>query len=97
MEKLNGKKIIARARERLQGVNTRPLALLHTGVTVGVAFAIMLLQYVLAEGIGNTGGLSGMATRSILETIQLVLQWANTILLPFWSLGFMYVALLSAR
>lgn len=97
MEKLNGKKIIAQTRERLQGVNTRPLALLHTGVTVGVAFVIMLLQYVLAEGIGNTGGLSGMATRSVLETIQMVLQWANTILLPFWSLGFLYVALLWAR
>ena len=97
MEKLNGKKIIAQARERLQGVNTQPLVLLHTGVTVGAAFVIMLLQYLLAEGIGNTGGLSGMATRSILETIQLVLQWANTILLPFWSLGFLYVALLWAR
>ena len=34
MEKLNGKKIIARARERLQGVNTQSLVLLHTGVTV---------------------------------------------------------------
>ena len=97
MEKLNGKKIIAQTRERLQGVNTRPLALLHTGVTVGVAFVIMLLQYVLAEGIGNTGGLSGMATRSVLETLQMVLQLANTILLPFWSLGFLYVALLWAR
>ena len=97
MEKLNGKKIIAQARDRLQGVNTRPLVLLHTGVTVGAALVIMLLQYVLAEGIGNTGGLSGMGIRSILETGQLVLQWANTLLLPFWSLGFLYVALLWAR
>lgn len=97
MEKLNGKNIIARARERLQGVNTWPLVLLHTGVTVGAAFVIMLLQYVLAEGIGNTGGLSGMGMRSVLETAQLVLQWANTLLLPFWSLGFLYVALLWAR
>ena len=97
MEKLNGKKMIVQARERLQGVNTRPLALLHTGVTVGAALVIMLLQYVLAEGIGNTGGLSGMGLRSVLETGQLVLEWANTILLPFWSLGFLYVALLWAR
>lgn len=97
MEKLNGKKIIAQARERLQGVNTQPLVLLHTGVTVGAAFVIMLLQYLLAEGIGNTGGLSGMGMRSVLETAQLVLQWANTLLLPFWSLGFLHVALLWAR
>ena len=97
MEKLNGKNIIARARERLQGVNTQSLVLLHTGVTVGAAFVIMLLQYLLAEGIGHTGGLSGMGMRSVLETAQLVLQWANTLLLPFWSLGFLYVALLWAR
>lgn len=97
METLNAKTIIARARERLAGRDTRPLTLLHTGVTVAAALVIMLLQFVLTEGIGNTGGLSGMGTRSILETVQMVLQWANTILMPFWSLGFLYVALLWAR
>ena len=97
MEKLNGKSIIAQARERLQGVNTRRLVRLHTGVAVGAALLIMLLQYVLTEGIGNTGGLSGMATRSVLETIQMVLQGANNLLIPFWNLGFLYVALLWAR
>lgn len=97
MEKLNGKSIIAQVRERLQSVNTRHLVLLHTGVAVGAALLIVLLQYVLTEGIGNTGGLSGMATRSVLETIQMVLQGANNLLIPFWNLGFLYVALLWAR
>ena len=97
METLNVKMILARAKERLQGTNMRQLTVLHTGVTVAAALVITLLQYVLAEGIGNTGGLSGMGTRSVLETVQLVLQWANMILLPFWNLGFLFVALQWAR
>lgn len=97
MEKLNAKMIIKQAREKLAGRQVRPLAVIHTGVTVGLALVITILQYVLAEGIGNTGGLSGMSTRSILETMQMVLQWANTLLLPFWNLGFLYVALQWAR
>lgn len=97
MESLNAKRIIAQAKERLQGKNTRPLAMLHTGVTVAAALLVTVLQFLLAKGIGNTGGLSGMGTRSILETIQMVLQWANILLVPFWSLGFLYAALLWAR
>ena len=97
METLNVKMILARAKERLQGTNMRQLTVLHTGVTVAAALVITLLQYVLAEGIGNTGGLSGMGTRSVLETVQLVLQWANMLLMPFWNLGFLYVALQWAR
>ena len=97
METFHAKNIAARAAERLRDVNTRPLALLHAGVTVTAALVVTLLQYVLAQGIGNTGGLSGMGMRSVLETLQLVLQWANNLLLPFWSLGFLYTALLWAR
>lgn len=97
MEKLNAKQMILQAGERLRDRDTKPLVILHAGVTVGAALVVTLLQYALAQGIGNTGGLSGMGTRSILETMQLVLQWANTLLLPFWNLGFLYVALLWAR
>lgn len=97
MEILNTKMILAQTRERLRGRNTRPLTMFHTGVTVAASMVIMLLQYALAKGIGNTVGLSGMGTRSVLETGQMVLQWANTLLLPFWNLGFLYAALLWAR
>lgn len=97
METLNAKMIVAQSCERLKGRNTRDLTILHTGVTIAASLVIMLLQLALARGIGNTGGLSGMGTRSILETGQMVLQWANTLLLPFWNLGFLYVALLWAR
>lgn len=93
MEKLNATFIIKQAREKLAGKDAARLAAIHTGVTVAAALVITLLQYVLAEGIGNTSGLSGLGTRSILETLQTVLQWANMILLPFWGLGFLHAAL----
>lgn len=94
---LNIKEFIDKARENLAGKNVRRLAMIHAGVTVAAGLLITLLQYVLAEGMGNTSGLSGLGTRSILETGQTLLQWANMILLPFWNLGFLYVALQWAR
>lgn len=97
MKKLNVKVIVENTRQRLADKDCRRMALIHTGVTVGFALVSVLLQFVLAEGIGNTGGLSGMGTRSLLETLQTVLGWANTLLIPFWNLGFLYVALLWYR
>lgn len=93
MEKLNATMIIEDARERLREKDTRSLVVFHTGITVAAALVITLLQFVLAEGIGNTSGLSGLGTRSILQTGQTVLQWANMLLMPFWGLGFLYAAM----
>ena len=84
---------INKARESLEGKNVRRLAAIHAGVTVAFGLVLTVLQYFLTEGIGNTSGLSGLGTRSLLETMQTVLQWANMLLLPFWNLGFLYVAL----
>lgn len=97
METLNAKHLIQQARKSLEGKDSARLAAFHTGITVAAALVITALQFVLAEGIGNTSGLSGMGTRSILETIQTILQWANRILLPFWGLGFLYASLRWAK
>lgn len=97
MEKLNATLLIKNAREKLEDRDVRRMAAIHTGVAVAVALVSTVLQYVLAEGVGNTSGLSGIGTRSLLETIQTVLQYANTLLMPFWRLGFLYVALQWAR
>ena len=93
MNQLNVKEIVINARQRLGNKDYRRLVMIHTGVTVAFALVSILLQFMLAEGIGNTGGLSGMGTRSLLETFQTVLQGANTLLIPFWNLGFLYVAM----
>ena len=97
MEKLSITWIINQARERLEGKDSRAMVVFHTGIAVAAALVLTALQYVLAEAIGKTSGLSGMGTRSVLETIQTVLQWANMVLTPFWSLGFLYAALRWAR
>ena len=97
METLNATLLIKNAREKLAGKDPRTLAAIHAGVTVAAGLVITVLQYALTLGIGKTSGLSGLGTRSILETVQTVLQWANMVLLPFWNLGFLYVALQWAR
>ena len=97
METLNAKYLVQQAKQRLKGKNAIPLAAFHTGITVAFALLSTALQYVVSQGIGNTGGLSGLSTRSVLETIQTVLQWANMILVPFWGLGFLYASLRWAK
>lgn len=93
MEKLDVQFYIKDARQKLAGRDAHRLAALHTGVTVAAALLITLLQFALSAGIGKTGGLSGLGTRSMLETLQTVLQWVNMVLMPFWSLGFVYAAM----
>ena len=97
MENLNVRFFAEGAREKLRGKDARNLTVFHTGITVAAGLVITLLQLVLTEGIGNTSGLSGLGTRSVLETIQTVLHWANMVLVPFWSLGFLYASLLWAK
>lgn len=83
------------AKQALAGasVSPRKLVMLHSGVTIGLGLVLSVLSYLLGLGIDQTGGLSGIGTRSILETVQFVLQMANLILLPFWSLGYIRAAL----
>lgn len=97
MEKLNGAILTGQARQCLEGKDSRKLAAFHAGITAGVALVITLLQYGISLGIGNASGLAGLGTRSILQTVQTVLQWGNIVLMPFWMLGFTYAAMQWAR
>lgn len=83
------------ARERLAraSYNPRTLALLHIAVSAGVALVITLINYYLNHQIADTGGLSGIGLRSILGTVQTVLQYAQMLVLPFWEIGFVFAAL----
>ena len=97
MEKLDVTYFVKDSGEKLEGKNSRRAAMIHTGVIVAVGLVVTLLQLVLAKGMGNATGLSGLGTISMLQTAQTVLQYANVILTPFWNLGFLYVAMQWAR
>lgn len=71
----------------------KKLSLIHAGIALGGGFIISLLQLYLNKQIAHTGGLAGLGTRSILETLQMVLQYVVNIGLPFWEIGFLFVAL----
>lgn len=99
MDILNSRELKTRAKEKLSGAacNHKKLALIHTGIALGGHILVVLLQLYLNHQIGSTGGLSGLGTRTILETIQTVLQYAVNLALPFWEVGFLFAALKWAR
>ena len=75
----------------------KKLILIHTGAVLLVSFLLAILNQLLEQQIGSTGGLSGIGSRSILATVQSVLRLAQTVLLPFWQMGYVYVTLKLAR
>lgn len=91
--------LIAEAKRSVADASYSPkrLALIHTGIVAAAGVLISLLSYLLDMGIGNTGGLSGMGTRAILETAQAFLQTAYSVLTPFWALGFVAAAISLCR
>ncbi len=84
-----------RAREALgQGsCSAKKLIGIHTGVMLASGLVLSLLQFYLSQSIGSTGGLGGIGARTFLETIQSLLQIANSLLLPFWSIGLIFAML----
>lgn len=77
----------------LSQYSTRKMVMIHSGVTIGLGLLVSLLGYFLDLGIAQTGGLGGIGTRTILETIQSVLEIGHALLLPFWAIGYVYVVL----
>ncbi len=92
MVTLDRKSLKNEARSRLEKLTCDPrmLVLLNTGVMVVLNLLISGLNILLDQQIGNTGGLSGLGTRSILETIQSILSYLSVFFTPFWSAGFLY-------
>lgn len=80
-----------------QAPDHRRLVLISAGVSALIALAVSGVNFLLQQGIGNTGGLSGLGTRSVLSTVQSLLTLAMTVLLPFWSLGYTAVTLKLAK
>ena len=75
----------------------RKLMLIHAGALLILSLTLALLDYLLEQQIGSTGGLGGIGSRSVLATIQAVLRLAQAALLPFWQMGYLFVAMKLAR
>lgn len=89
------KALKSQAGARLQPVrqDARRLVLIHTGIVVLLSLFSSGLSMYLDYQISDTGGLSGLGARSILETVQTVLQYATTLFTPFWQAGFVLIAI----
>ena len=86
------------AAERLRSApNGGTLVLLFAGVDAGLSLAAGIVSMILDNQIAGTGGLSGMQLRSVLSTVQTLLNILTMTLLPFWSLGYTSVALKLSR
>lgn len=99
MEIFNHRLIKEQARQCLEQDRWayRKTVLLHSGITAAVLVLVALLDLVLSYAVSHTGGLSGIGTRTILETARSVLSTASNILLPFWSVGILYTSIRTAR
>lgn len=75
----------------------KKLVLIHTAAVL-VFFAVLaIVDYLLEQQISSTGGLSGLGTRTILATVQQVLQLSEQVLIPFWQIGYLYAMLRLSR
>lgn len=88
------------AGRRLGAASYRPhrLVLIHSGIALGIALLVAILNYIIQWQIdAKGGGLSGLPLRSVLDTAATVLSVLYAILSPFWSMGMVYAALRLAR
>lgn len=90
MEILDRRKYYQAAKEALQGASYDPkkLILIHTGAAAAVSLVVSILVYILEQQLAGTTGLGGLGTRSILMTVQTVLQFLPVLLMPFWTMGY---------
>ena len=95
MDLRNHRALKTAARESLAQApgNPKRIILIHTAVSLGIMLLVVVLDFVLSNQIENTGGLSGLGTRSVLTTIQSILQVVQMAVLPFWEIGFIFAAM----
>jgi uncharacterized membrane protein len=92
-----GLKLEAKAALEATSSSPKKLICIHTGASAALALVLALLDYLLQQQISNTGGLSGVGLRTILETAQAVLSYAELAALLFWQIGYVYIALQIGR
>ena len=99
MHSTNPSALRSRANDTLRYAtyDPRKLALIHTAVALGCSLLITIVNVLVNQQIAGTGGLSGMGLRSVLSTVQSVLEFVVMVALPFWEIGLIFAALGWAR
>ncbi len=97
--KLNIRELKARAAELTaeNRVPARQLVLWYCGVVAVLTLGSSGLNLYLDSQISSTGGLSGIGLRSVLQTIQEILNLVNQFFGPFWSAGFLFAMMSMVR
>lgn len=87
------------AARRLQAASypAKKLILIHSGIALGAALLVQILIYLIEGQISAHSGLSGVQTRTVLETAASALRLIYTALAPFWSIGLIHSALRLSR
>lgn len=73
------------------------LVAIYAGASALLSLALSLADLGLSKLVENTSGLSNLGTRSILETVQTVLPYAQMLLILCWDLGFLSAMLRIGR
>ncbi len=87
-----GKEVLSQA-----AYPTKKLIAIHTAAMLALGLVVSLLDYGISQGVDGTGGISGLETRAVLETLRSMLQFGNALLLPFWQIGLVAAALALVR
>ena len=75
----------------------RTLVLWYCGALAVLTLGSNGLNLFLDSRIGATGGLSGIGMRSMLQTIQTILNYINQFFGPFWTAGFLAAMITMVR
>lgn len=79
------------------GETPKKLATIHIGAVTLLSLVLAIVNYLLAQGVDSTAGLSGIGHRAVLNTLQFVLSAGSSLALPFWEVGFLFSMLAIAR
>lgn len=92
MDKRNRREYCEAAKTALQGAAYDPkkLILIHTGAIAAVNLVVSIAVYLLEQQLNSAVGLGGLGTRSVLMTAQSMLQLLPALLMPFWSMGYLF-------
>ena len=70
------------------GAAARRIVAIHSAVPAAISLVLTAMNYYLSLQISDTGGLDGLGTRSMLETLQTMLQIANMAFTIFWTMSY---------